>query len=57
MTDDEAAYCAVCGKLAVGGVPATWMMAHSERGLQVLCDECTRENIRSIEGRLDEAWW
>jgi hypothetical protein len=57
MTDDEPAYCAVCGKLASGGVPATWSLQHSPRGLQVLCDDCTRKNIRSIEGRLDEAWW
>lgn len=57
MTDDEPTYCAVCGTLAVGGVPSSWTMQHSERGLQMLCDACTRENIRSIEGRLSEAWW
>lgn len=22
-----------------------------------LCPDCTRENVRSIEGRLDDAWW
>lgn len=57
MTDDEPAYCAVCGLLAPRGVPATWALQLSERGLQVLCDGCTRKNLRSIEGRLDEAWW
>ena len=57
MTHQEPAYCAVCGRLGADGVPATWSMQHTERGLQVLCDECTRSNIRSIEGRLDEAWW
>jgi hypothetical protein len=57
MTVHEPAYCAVCGTLAAEGVPPTWSMQHSERGLQIVCDECTRANIRSIEGRLDEAWW
>ena len=57
MTEDGPTYCAVCGTLAVDGVPASWTVQHSERGLQVLCDACTRQNIRSIEGRLSEAWW
>jgi len=21
------------------------------------CDNCVRENLRAIEGRLDSAWW
>jgi uncharacterized membrane protein len=57
MSDDEPVYCGVCGTLAATGAPPTWSMQTSERGLQMLCDECTRTNIRSIEGRLDEAWW
>jgi hypothetical protein len=31
--------------------------ATDTKGMQWLCDRCTRENIRSIEGRLDSAWW
>jgi len=57
VKDTDPAYCAVCGCLAPDGVPATWSMQQSPRGLQVLCESCTRENIRSIEGKLDEAWW
>lgn len=22
-----------------------------------ICDVCSRENLRAIEGRLDSAWW
>jgi hypothetical protein len=29
----------------------------TERGTQHLCDRCSRENIRSIEGRLDPVYW
>lgn len=57
MKSDEPAYCAVCARLAPEGAPATWSMQQSGRGLQMLCDTCTRENLRSIEGKLDEAWW
>ncbi|HWH28425.1 MAG TPA: hypothetical protein VNU26_05590 [Mycobacteriales bacterium] len=48
--------CAVCGR-SEQGLPATWSSQTSERGTSWLCERCTRENLRSIEGRLDEAWW
>jgi hypothetical protein len=32
-------------------------MASSERGVDRLCADCTRENVRAIEARLDEEWW
>jgi len=35
----------------------TWVLG-VERGRQVwTCDRCSRENLRSIEGKLDSAWW
>ena len=51
--------CATCGR-----VPAdeseprlTWVLG-IENGRQVwTCDRCSRENLRSIEGKLDSAWW
>jgi hypothetical protein len=53
-----AAACAGCGVLAPDGeVPATWTFQVSERGATYLCEGCARQNLRSIEGRLDEAWW
>ena len=48
--------CAGCGT-AGEGPPPTWSSQTSARGLTWLCGRCTRENLRSIEGRLDEAWW
>jgi hypothetical protein len=37
--------------------PPTWTRQSSARGDEWLCERCTRENLRSIEGRLDSAWW
>ena len=48
--------CTGCGAVA-GDVPLTWSSQSGPRGVTVLCDRCTRDNLRSIEGRLDEAWW
>jgi hypothetical protein len=32
-------------------------VASSECGVDRLCADCTRENVRAIEARLDEEWW
>ena len=48
--------CSVCGT-TVDELPVTWSMQVSERGQTWVCDRCSRDNIRSIEGKLDEAWW
>jgi hypothetical protein len=52
----EPVTCVGCGAVA-DEVPATWSSQVSERGQTWLCERCTRDNIRSIEGKLDEAWW
>jgi hypothetical protein len=54
--------CARCGASTPGaspdgGLPEGWSLATSERGVSYLCAACTRENVRSIEARLDEDWW
>jgi len=38
-------------------VPLGWSVATSPRGRELTCTRCVRDNIRSIEGKLDEAWW
>jgi hypothetical protein len=48
--------CAVCAAQG-DGPPPTWSSQTGARGTSWLCERCTRENLRSIEGRLDEAWW
>jgi len=52
----EVVSCSVCGT-TVDEVPLTWSMQVSERGQTWVCDRCARDNLRSIEGKLDEAWW
>ncbi|WP_457253686.1 hypothetical protein [Pedococcus sp. P5_B7] len=51
--------CSTCG--TVSGDPAlaaiTWTRG-TENGREVwTCDRCSREHLRSIEGKLDSAWW
>ena len=52
--------CARCGTTAEG-LPLTWSSSVEVRGSQRrtvhYCDWCSRENVRAIEGRLDEDWW
>jgi hypothetical protein len=38
-------------------VPLTWSTSKEARGTVHYCDRCSRENVRAIEGRLDEEWW
>ena len=51
--------CARCGRIPEDESVArlTWVLG-LEKGRQVwICDRCSREHIRSIEGKLDSAWW
>jgi predicted RNA-binding Zn-ribbon protein involved in translation (DUF1610 family) len=51
--------CVVCGTVADSDadVPLGWSMSTSDRGKVFTCPQCVRENVRSIEAKLDEAWW
>lgn len=56
---DEAPVCATCGTVAADPALAaiTWTRG-TENGREVwTCDRCSREHLRSIEGKLDSAWW
>jgi hypothetical protein len=48
--------CAWCGAM-VDDVPVTWTVQSSDRGVEYLCEKCTRENVRKIEGSLPTEWW
>jgi hypothetical protein len=54
--------CATCGARAPGDEGAalariTWTRG-VENGRDVwTCDGCSRTHLRSIEGKLDSAWW
>ena len=56
---DAAVVCATCG-----AVPADLSLARllwargTENGRDVwTCERCSRQHLRSIEGKLDSAWW
>ncbi len=61
VTQDEAIVCAVCGRTpaAADGTQARLTWARGvEHGCAVwTCDRCSREHLRSIEGKLERAWW
>lgn len=48
--------CAVCG-CQVDEPPVTWTLQTEGGRQQWICADCTRANVRSIEGRLDPEWW
>ncbi|GAB1327689.1 hypothetical protein [Streptomyces sennicomposti] len=48
--------CARCGDPA-DGPPPTWTCSVENGVRRYFCDACSREHLRSIEGRLDSAWW
>ncbi len=57
MSDDaEIVTCSWCGTVASGPSP-TWTAQVGARGREWLCERCTREQLRNIEGRLDPEWW
>ena len=51
--------CSRCGAPSdcEGSLPAGWSLVTDERGVGLLCLECTRANVRSIEAKLPEEWW
>jgi hypothetical protein len=60
MADPESPpVCATCGAVATDEAVArlTWTRG-TENGRDVwTCDRCSRQYLRSIEGKLDSAWW
>jgi hypothetical protein len=49
--------CSGCGTSVEGDPPLTWSSATGPRGTTWLCERCTRDNVRSIEAKLDEEHW
>ncbi|WP_344963240.1 hypothetical protein [Streptomyces thioluteus] len=39
------------------GFPPTWTAPWRTAAAHYFCDDCSRANLRAIEGRLDSAWW
>ncbi|MER5974714.1 hypothetical protein ABT112_34280 [Streptomyces sp. NPDC002055] len=50
--------CSRCGTEAAGPQPpVTWTCSVENGGRHYFCDDCARDNLRAIEGRLDSSWW
>jgi hypothetical protein len=51
--------CATCGRTAPadGKVLLTWVRGVEAGRETWTCDVCSRQHLRSIEGKLDTAWW
>ncbi|MDX6291245.1 MAG: hypothetical protein QOH50_320 [Kribbellaceae bacterium] len=50
--------CALCDQRAeTEDVPLTWVTSVENGRRLVYCDRCARENVRSIESKLDRSWW
>ncbi|MFE6621739.1 hypothetical protein ACFZBP_33255 [Streptomyces sp. NPDC008086] len=55
-TEPQLLVCARCGARADAPQP-TWTCSVENGARHYICDTCSRENLRAIEGRLDSAWW
>ncbi|GAP48098.1 hypothetical protein [Streptomyces azureus] len=52
--------CDRCGTSAgtlADAPPLTWTCSVENGVRRCFCERCSRENLRSIEGRLDSDWW
>lgn len=58
MTSAETLTCAFCGRVAPCGAETLSWTTAVERGVRKsFCDSCSREHLRSMEGKLDSEWW
>jgi hypothetical protein len=49
--------CSTCGAVATDAVPVTWSASVEGGRRRWTCEHCAREHVRSIEAKLDSAWW
>jgi hypothetical protein len=54
---DNRVTCGFCGAYAVGDLPLTWSTAVEGGRSIAFCDQCSRDHVRSMEAKLDSAWW
>ena len=48
--------CSWCGESS-DEAPISWTVQTGPRGVEYLCDRCTRDNVRKIESSLPTEWW
>ncbi|MFZ2015397.1 MAG: hypothetical protein WAV00_16380 [Nocardioides sp.] len=49
--------CDFCGREAESAETLTWVTSVENGRRRTYCDACSREHLRSIEGKLDSEWW
>ncbi|MGH3367731.1 MAG: hypothetical protein ACRDOY_11050 [Nocardioidaceae bacterium] len=50
--------CDFCGSQVEGEEPPlTWVISVEEGRRRLFCERCARDNLSSIEGKLDSLWW
>lgn len=50
--------CDFCGTTVEGEQPPlTWTVSTENGVRRRYCDRCTRENLRAMEGKLDQEFW
>jgi hypothetical protein len=59
--NDQQLVCSSCGATPPveeqAAARLTWSRGSEGGRTTWTCERCSRENIRSIEGKLDPAWW
>jgi len=56
VVDEASVSCRRCRRVAAHP-PPTWSLETDGGQRSWLCETCTRDNLRSIECKLDDAWW
>ncbi|MDQ0751163.1 hypothetical protein QF034_005394 [Streptomyces africanus] len=49
--------CGTSAGILADGPPLTWTHSVENGVRRYFCETCSRDNLRSIEGRLDSDWW
>ena len=58
MADDEPRVCDFCGRQESDpSLALTWTTAVENGRRRTYCDACSRQHLRSMEGKLDSEFW
>jgi len=49
--------CDLCERQAEEAETLTWTTSVENGRQRTYCDDCSRQHLRAIEGKLDSAWW
>jgi hypothetical protein len=56
--DESMKTCDFCGRQEADEAKTlTWSTAVENGRLKIYCDSCSRDNLRSMEGKLDSEYW